>query len=320
MKKILFGLLLLLFSITGKTQDTIFMKSGTKIPAEILEVGDIEIKYKRIMPPNVNGVYTVFKYEVESLHYKSGRISDFTSLGINEIPFKEIKSKGPDISGQFIKFGIGISENYFSRTGNDNLETFWRFRNGDGNYTVGGNPQYLSINLSMLMPLGGNRRNWLAAGLQLINTPEDAILASVNNGANEIKLKTFYYNIQLIYGRSINYKKNLIFILEPSLDIGMMSGNITVDNDNHKLSALIGMGSHFAVGIDWNISKRFTANFRVGQKFLKIDESHASTTSSSGYATFYADPRINNDLLFVSWAGQYASVGLSFNLYTRMPK
>ncbi len=295
------------------------MKSGEFLPAIILETGEIEIKYKKTDPPDSKGIYTVFKYEVSSLHYKNGNIVDYANLGINDLVLPDRHKPDPTLTGQFIKFGFGVSGNYFRRTDSDNLNTFWRYHNDNKNLAVGGNPKYLSYNIIMNIPLGGNRRNWLAAGLQLISTPKDAIYASSRNGLNEIELKMFYYNIEMIYGRSINYKKNLLFIFEPSLDLGFMSGFIKLDSSNYKLSFNTGVGSHIAVGLDWNISKRVTANIRVGQRFLNIKESHNSLSSSTGFSRFYANPLINKDLLYIKWNGSFVSFGLSYSFYAKMP-
>lgn len=320
MRKTFLFLLLLLSANIMQAQDTIYMKSRALIPAIITEVNDIEIKYKKPGQPEPKGIYSVFKYEVSSLHYANGNVVDFSASGNNELIYKGLKTRGPDISGQIIKYGIGISQNYYKRNGEDNLGSFWIFHNGNEDLAIGGNSNYRAINLSMNMPLGGNRRNWLGAGLQLIGTPKDAISASniYNSKLNEIKLRCFYYNIELIYGRALDFKKKLIFVFEPSIDLGMMSGNIKLQDIDYKISSISGMGSHFAIGLDYFISKRFTANVRIGQKYMKVKESHESSTSSSGYANFYANPSINDDLLFISWKGPYIGLGLAFNLYGKM--
>jgi hypothetical protein len=311
-------LFLTVFSNIMRAQDTIFMKSGVIIPAIIQETGDVEIKYKKYSQPEQAGIYTVFINDVARLHYKDGRVVDPGRSGISAPGGGKSQSSDAPSSALTAKWSFGLSGNYFNRSESDNLLAFWRFQNSNNNLEIGGNPRYLAVNLSMSFCLGGNKRNFLGAQLQLIGTPKDAISASYNNGLNEIRLRNNCYNISMYYGRSINYKKNLVLIFEPSLDIGMMNGIIRLDSTAYKVSATAGMSSHFALGLDWNISKRISTNFRVGQRFMKIEEVHKSATSSTGYSKFYANPNISDELLYVKWSGVYVSLGFSYSLYSKM--
>jgi hypothetical protein len=311
MKAILVCILFLLCSLITKAQDTIFMKSGTVIPAVILEKGDVEIKYKKFTQPESAGIYTVFKSDVASLHYKNGTIVNLSSSNSNQSTEK--KPAGPRM-----RFNIGVSGTYFQRNESDNLRLFWRNLNQDNSLELGGNKQFYTLNLGMGAPLDVNKRNWFGAALQLTLTPADAISATnKNNASNEIELRTFYYDICMYYGHTLNHKKSLILIFEPALDLGMMFGAIKANDISYKESGMAG-SCHFALGIDWMISKRILASVRGGERFMKINETHESTVSKTGYSSFYANKNINDDTVNVNWGGSYFSFGLSYLLYTRI--
>ena len=80
----------------------------------------------------------------------------------------------------------------------------------------------------------------------------------------------------------------------------------------------LGMGFHLALGADWIMSKRLLASFRVGQRFMTIEESHKSSTSSTGWGTFFVNPAVNEDHVSVNWGGPYASLGLSLSFYKKV--
>jgi hypothetical protein len=320
MKALLPFLLLLLFSHIVTAQDTIFVKSGAVIPAVILEKGDVEIKYKKFGPPETAAIYTVFISDLTSIHYENGIIADYTQSGQNS-PDDQAET-ALDLAGtmQAIKFGIGLSGNYFNRNTSDNLLAFWRYRNGDNSLDIGGNPYYYPLNLKMLMTIGQSRRNLLGAELQLILTPADAIFASTEDGLSEINLRAFYYNIIMIYGHTLNHKKTFMAIIEPGFDLAFMSGDIKLNDTEYKISANIGTGFHLALGTDWIISKRLMASFRVGQRFMTVKRIwYENSNSSTGYATLYINPTPpSDDLVNVKWNGPYASLGLSWSFYSKM--
>jgi hypothetical protein len=310
----------LAFTNVIKAQDTIFMKTGAIIPAIILEKGEVEIKYKKIAQPESAGIYTVFNSDVASIHFKNGTVANYTKSNQNSINNESNQSTHWDPSAPVMKFNIGVSGNYFMRNESDNLKLFWRNMNGGNpNLEIAGNPRYFCLNLSMCSPIGGTKRNWLGATLQLAFTPSDAISASntYNGFSNEIKLNAFYYNIILYYGHTINHKKTLIIIFEPAVDIAMMSGSIKMQDISYKEFAISG-NSHFALGFDWIISKRILANLRAGERFMNIKEEHEDKTMSSGYGSFYVNYPANKDLVKVSWSGSYVSLGLSYSLYGKM--
>jgi hypothetical protein len=90
-----------------------------------------------------------------------------------------------------------------------------------------------------------------------------------------------------------------------------MSGYIKIGSEKYDNSADFGAGLHLAVGADWIISRRIQASFRVGQRFMKIKESHKE---SDGWYTLY----VNDDPVSAKWNGPYASLGLSWSFYAKL--
>lgn len=318
MKAQLFCLLLLLFSGIVSAQDTIFVKSGEVIPVTIVSKNNMEIKYKKFGQPESAGIYSVFISDIKSIHYKDGIIADYTVAGGNNINNKP--ETGLDMAGKMgvIKISFGISGNYSDRNGSDNLESFWNYSNGANPPEIEWNPVYYSLDLKTTFVIGQSGRNMIGDELQLILLPQDAIYSSNASGSNEIKLRSFYYNIILFYGHTLNHKKNLIAVFEPGLDISFMSGYLKLANTKYDISSNLGTGLHLAAGVDWIISRRLQANVRIGERFMKIKESHKNSDSSTGYSSFYVNKNINKDLLSVKWNGPYASVGLSWSFYAKM--
>jgi hypothetical protein len=316
MKSPILILSFLLFSGILSAQDTIFIKTGEKIPVIIVEKNDTEIKYKKPGAPGSAAIYSVFISDIASIHYKDGIIADYTSPGTSDdSPKTPIEMAG---TMRTMKLSLGLSYCNFQRNTDDDLLLFWQNQTGRDNLEVGGNPASIPINLKMSFVLGQSGRNWIGDELQLIFTPEDAIYVSDNSNSDEIKLKAFYYNIIMYYGHTLNHKKNLAAIIEPGLDIAFMSGHIKLDNTVYDISGNLGVGFHIALGADWLISKRLLASARIGQRFMNIEESHESSTSTTGYQTFYVNRSVNEDLLSVNWNGPYATIGLSFAFYTKM--
>ncbi|MCB8994621.1 MAG: hypothetical protein H6538_03325 [Bacteroidales bacterium] len=313
MKSKLLVLLFLASPLLIHAQDTIFMKSGVIIPAKDIVVGDVEIRYKKYEQTEPAGIYTVFKEDVSTLHYSGGKEIVFPDS--SPVREKELDNK----TGLTFRLRVGLSENYFNRDSDDKLLAFWRYHNQDPSIGLNGKNSFRAINLSMLAAVGGSQRHWMGAGLQLIATPKKSIFGSnYYNGLNEINLRSLYYNISFIYGRSINYKKNLVLLFKPSLDIGLMSGEIILYDISYKESMISGMGSDFSLGLDWIISKRLTLNFEAGKRFITYKESHPSTSSSTGYANFYVNHSVNNDLVSINWGGFYFGAGLNFSFFAKV--
>jgi len=313
-------LLLLLFCSFAKlsAQDTIFVKTGEFIPAVIVEKNSMEIKYKKFGQPEPAAIYSVFINDIKSIHYSDGIVADYMQSDENTGKTKPLSNLDMVGTMGVMRFSFGLGVESFNRNTDDNLQVFWQNINGATGAPITGNPVSFPIYLKMNSAIGRSGRNWIGAELQLIFTPEDAIYSTNSSGSNELMLKNFYYNIIAIYGHTLNHKKTAVLMLEPGLDLGFMSGFIKINNNTYDISANLGVGFHIATGIDYMISKRLLLSARVGQRFMEIEESHESSTSSTGYSSFYVDPPSNMDLLSVKWNGPYISVGLSFCLYGKV--
>ena len=305
----------LFFSSLVSAQDTLFVKGGQVIPVTIISKDAMELKYKKFGQPESAAIYSVFISDILSIHYKDGIVADYTATGQveNNKPAKPLELAG---TMKAAKFSFGVDVGYFKRNESDNLLLFWKDYTGSSIPGAKSNPFYFPINIEMSFPMGNMGRNWAGDDVQLIFTPKDAIHYSNASGSNEIMLHTFYLNIGVYYGHTLNHKKNIIAIIEPGLDLAFMSGFIKINNSNTKITSNEGMGFHIALGTDWIISKRLLASVRVGQRFMKIDESHESSLSKTGFASFIV-PSTGEDLS-VKWNGLYASAGLSFNFYAKM--
>jgi hypothetical protein len=318
MKKDLICLTLFLFSLTAFAQDTIFVKTGEKIPAIIVSKDNTEIKYKKYGQPEPAAIYSVFVSDLKSIHFSDGIVADYTAG--NENPINRPK-RPVDLAGTMGigKISFGVNAYYFKRNASDDLFKFWQINPLlHNNTSVLSATTYYPIELRMSFVIGQARRNWIGTGLELIFTPPDAIYAINTDKSDEIRLKMWYYNIPLYYGHTINHKKNLIAIFEPALNLAFMSGNIKINNVDHTLVSNLGSGMNLGVGVDWIISKRLHASARVGQRFMKVKESHKSDTSSTGYSSFYVNPAAGDQLLTIKWNGPYATAGLYWSMYFKM--
>jgi hypothetical protein len=315
MKSWLSVLLLLLFSVMAAAQDTIFVKSGEVIPVTIVSKDNMEIKYKKFGQPEPAGIYSVFVSDIKSIHYNDGIIADYT------VPVENGTINKPqtplEMAGKMgvWKISFGISGNYSDRSGSDNLFLFWQNWNPTNTPEIKWKPFYYSLDLKTSFVIGKAGRNIIGDELQLIITPKDAIYSTNTDGSNEISFKSFYYNIIVFYGHTLNHKKNLIAVFEPGFDISFMSGYIKFGTEKYDNSADFGAGLHLAIGADWIISRRVQASLRVGQRFMKIEESHKE---SDGWYTLYVNPPENKDLVSVKWNGPYASLGLAWSFYAKL--
>jgi hypothetical protein len=313
-------LILLLFAspliISG--QDTIFVKTGQIIPVTIVEKNDTEIKYKKFGQPEPAAIYSVFISDIKSIHYKDGIIADYTRAGLQPTDNKQAAPIAKAGTMNAIKFSFGGGVQYFGRNSDDKLLVLWRDRLGDPNATVGGNPVSFPLVFRMNMPLGNMQRNWIGDEVQFFVTPSDAIYATNSGGSYEIKLKNFYTSIIMYYGRSLNHKNNLLAIIEPGLDLAFMSGYIKLNNTRYNIYGNMGGGFHTALGVDWLISKRFTASLRGGYRSMKIKAIWEDrTVKPTKYYNFFVDPHAGSELLNIKWNGPYASFGLQWSFYTK---
>jgi hypothetical protein len=310
------SLLISLFVFSGilSAQDTIFVKNGQVIPAVIVEKNNTEIKYKKPGQQASAAIYSVFVSDIKSIHYQDGIIADYTLAGQ---PGQEAEKEKPiEKAGTMksIKFSFGGGVDYFARNTDDALLEFWRYRTVDPNEEIGGNPLSYMGFFKMNMALGNMKRNWLGDELQIRITPSDAIYAVNDDGSSEISLGNIYSSITIYYGRSLNHKNNLLAIIEPGLDISFsMTGTIKLDNIVYEETGM-GMGFHVATGLDWLISKRFTASLRGGYRFMNSKEEHKDETATWGYSNFYTE---NGEPLTIKWSGPYLNFGLSWSFYTK---
>jgi hypothetical protein len=187
------------------------------------------------------------------------------------------------------------------------------------------NRLFYSIDLSMTMPLGRKRRNWTKIGMSGILSPSKILYASnTYNGLNEMQLKFFTLSACIAYGHSINYKRNLIMFFESGIDMADMNGKLKMHDVDYKVMSDC-VGTHFATGIDWLISKRFSANFRVGYRLAKLKDPLITEASNKNFGSatgWYVDKSINDDQVIINTSGLYASVGLaiSFNNKIKIEK
>jgi hypothetical protein len=303
-------------------QDTIYMKTGDRIPAIVLDQDEMEISYRKFTTPENPSIYSLFKSDILKIRYKNGKEISFatTNPGApakSENPFLAENTKEP-----VMKFSFGLGGGYLNRKTDDKLLQFWRAWNNDDALITDENKRNVSVYLSMSSPLGGTRRDWFGASLQVAISAPDAIHATFLKGVsilpNEIKFQTFNYNIGMLYGHTINHKKNLVLVFEPALDIGMMNGIIRMSDVDYKIFSISGIASQFSTGMDWIITKRTTLSLRGGYRFMQIDESHKSKYGSTGYSTFYVNPPDNKNLVSANWSGTYVSAGICFSLYGQM--
>jgi hypothetical protein len=163
-------------------------------------------------------------------------------------------------------------------------------------------------------------------GMSGILSPSKILYASnTYNGLNEMQLKFFTLSACFEYGHSISHKKNLILFFETGLDFTEMNGKVKMHDVDYKVRSDCLGTTHFATGIDWFISKRFSANFRVGYRLAKLKDpliTEASDKYFESSTDWYVDKSVNDDLVIINTSGLYASVGLaiSFNNKIKIPK
>ena len=311
--KTLFLLFLLLMILSfGRAQDSIFMKSGVIIPSHILDTGKVEIKFKKLENLESQAIYSVFVSDVSKIRFKNGTVVDYSLIYGNKklggLPFVFLW-----------KWSFGVSQNYFYRNPDDNLLLFWRARNKNNELTLTENPKILSFHADMLSTMGGSRRNWFGSSFCLNFSKKDAIYASnYYLGNNEIKLKMFEFDLSFLYGHSVNYKKNLVAMLDLGIESGILGGNIKIKNVDYKVTGMSNMGLHLAIGMDWMITKNFTAQVRFGRKFLTNKTWFNDTEDATQAFTLWVNPPSNLDLVNVNWKGYYIGIGLSIAFNSKM--
>jgi hypothetical protein len=79
MKKIIFLIAILFATMYSYSQDRIIKKDKSEIKAKVLEVGDVEIKYKKEDNPD-GPTYAIKKAEVNVIIYKNGQVESFNDI------------------------------------------------------------------------------------------------------------------------------------------------------------------------------------------------------------------------------------------------
>lgn len=305
MKKKWLMLLLVLFCVKISAQDTIFMKSGERIPAIIDSKNETEIKYRKF-PVQSAAIYSVFINDVSYIRYSNGIIDDFSTNNV----FREKKQRPIDQAGNYGINKIGIVGNigYLMRS-DDNLDEFWEAQ--PGNPALTGNSVCYHIGFRGSALTSQSKRHWVSSGGDFFMAPR-AIYSRDNEGLNEISIRMSSYNINLAYSYAFNTKKNLLVTFEPGFNFLFTEGIIKLNNFETELSPPFGTGWNFACGLDWFFSNRFHANFRIGQRISKsFTEKHFDENSPTWYSTYY----INGDPVTIKPGGFYATIGLTTSMY-----
>ena len=82
MKYILLFILFVCSSNIIKAQDTLSMRSGENILVKVIEVGTVEVKYKKL--DNLNGpIFSILKSDLLIIKYENGTKDDFSSIKKN---------------------------------------------------------------------------------------------------------------------------------------------------------------------------------------------------------------------------------------------
>lgn len=287
-------------------QDTIFLKKGTILAADIQDTSRKEIRYKKPGQPEPAGIYTVFKSDVLKIRYRNGK---------EYIYYR----KPEDLAGNVaptIKpvFSFGAAYHYFNRNNNDNLDIFWRYINANENLNVSTLHGYYSFNIGMGFYMGINNRSFLHSGMQVaLMKPGTLFAKNYAWGNNEVKLGSVSMNILVEYGRSLNHSRTIYAIFEPALNIGFMTGKLVLRDEDYKLSGTSGMAGHFATGINYIPSKWITLSARIGYKFMKIENQYYNPTAQR-YLYLIANPNLSDELMYVNYGGLFVNVGLRFTI------
>lgn len=294
----------------AKSQDTIVLKTGVIIVATITDTAKAEIKYKKSGQPEPAGIYSVFKSDVLRIHYKGGKEVSYIAPAEDN----QIRTDRQFMSMR-LNFGFGI--NYFNRNTNDNLLEFWRFCNGGENLSISEKKYCYSYMINMSSALGVSKRNMLSSSFEFFLFPKGFLNATnIYYGNNEINLGGWGMVISLTYGHSLNYKKNLFAIIETGINPGFMTGFIKLHDVDYEMLGVSKISGSVATGLEWNISKRFVANMRLGYRFMKADNSFENSNSSTGFSSFYTNDT-DKEIMYVNYGGMYCRAGLYFSLYAK---
>jgi hypothetical protein len=87
MKKLLL-FLFLLWSVSSLAQDTIVEKSGTSIPARVMEIAKDNVRYKKFTNPD-GPTYVISKSDIIFIRYQNGSVDTF-SVAVSSKPDKPV--------------------------------------------------------------------------------------------------------------------------------------------------------------------------------------------------------------------------------------
>lgn len=213
------------------------------------------------------------------------------------------------------KYYIGASYSLMNSYNIGNLLDFWQNINNDPNEEIGQATGFFNFRLG-LQSSSSKQKHWIGSELQIIITPSHALWGTnlFYGGKNEVYYKAFFSNICLYFGFAVDPKSKMVLIIEPGLDIGTMTGAFSTTTSYYKQGLTVGLGGHGALGIDYHFLENLSANFRIGYRYIKINEMHEDKNSDTGYSTFYVEGS-SGETVKVDWSGTYMTIGftLSFN-------
>jgi hypothetical protein len=144
MKRIIFLIAILFATMYSYSQDRIIKKDKTEIKVKVLEVGDVEIKYKKEDNPD-GPTYAIKKAEVNVIIYKNGQVESFNEVVNTQAVTQPTKLNSTIINSNNNEVtNISVDKRYrFTLLNNSNktIETNVRFK--DMQQYVANDPQLL---------------------------------------------------------------------------------------------------------------------------------------------------------------------------------
>ena len=213
-----------------------------------------------------------------------------------------------------IILGGGLSlKNDYAR---GDVDKFFQYLTGDPTALAddGATPfYYLNFGFAPFQDTQG--KFWMSINLQYVKTAPHAIWGSYIyfGGGDDIHFDASFINMTISLMFSANQKNNIFLALEPGFDACLMQGGIIQSSYIVKESEANGIGGHAAIGMDYFLSKSINVNLRLGYRFVKADEIHADSNSSTGYSSFYVNGT-SDPTLKVDWSGIYLTAGVNIVL------
>jgi hypothetical protein len=318
MKTLLLVFFGLIANLSGFSQDTISIKNGSPIEAKVTEIGTTVIKYKKFENRETSPVYSILKSDVLSIKYEDGTIDSFTTVPkeieespkVEQVSSEETSDTNNDDIKSKLYFGAGFSLVNSYNIGN--VLDFWQNMNDDTR-TIEQATGFFIFKVGSLSKL--NEKNWLGVECQFGMTPSHSIWGTnlFYGGRNEIYYSAMFLNIALSYAGALDKNNKIFFVIEPGLDLGTMTGSVSINNYYYEQSLTFGIGGHGAVGLDFIMGKNFTTNLRCGYRFMTIDETHQDDNSDTGFSSFYVNGS-SGETVKVDWSGLYMTLGASISI------